>query len=71
VYDEVTDAAMIPAPAPPVIQESKDWGNVGPAPGPHFPRTDRGSVGIQPSRRPSWYDHKGDSTIPAVELLIY
>ena len=36
----------------------------------HFPTAVRGSVGIQPPCRPSWYDHSGASTVPAVELPI-
>ena len=36
----------------------------------HFPLLVRGSVGIQPLCSPSWYDHRGASTIPEVELPI-
>ena len=48
-YDDIIAASIVPAPAPPVIHEEKDWGNAGPAPAPHFPMADRGSAGIQPS----------------------
>jgi hypothetical protein len=33
------------------------------------PTAERGSVGIQPFCRPSWYDHEGDSTLPVTDEL--
>lgn len=32
----------------------------------HFPTATRGSVGIHPLRKPSWYDQRGDSMFPDV-----
>jgi len=66
----VEEGAMDPAPAPPVIQGWK-------VPSKSFPETPSelhiptaflGSRGIQPFCKPSWYDQRGDSTMPAVEL---
>lgn len=36
----------------------------------HMPTAVRGSLGIHPCSRPSWYDHSGDSTRPAWEGAI-
>lgn len=60
--------AIWPAPTPPVCHAAYV-----PAKGAwlapnalHFPRLVRGSVGTQPFCIPSWYDHKGDCTVPVV-----
>ena len=59
-----------PAPAPPVCHA--DSGGSNGALFSHDPSDVRGSVGIQPSWRPSWYDHAGDSGRPeTVELPIF
>jgi len=65
--DETKVGAMVPAPFPPVAVDGR-----GPSKGselPHDPSDERGSKGIQPSWRPSWYDHIGDSTWPVIELF--
>jgi hypothetical protein len=48
--------ANTPAPAPPVIHGSYLPGNTGPVESPQVPSAVLGSLGIQPPRRPSWYD---------------
>ena len=37
---------------------------MGPVEAPHVPIAVLGSVGIQPPRKPNWYDQTADSTIP-------
>ena len=51
-YCDVCAAAMVLAPAPPVIHESKVL-NTGPAGGPQTPSAILGSLGIHPPWRPS------------------
>lgn len=66
-YCAVTEAGMLPAPAPPVCQ---DWrGGVQGLMFPQVPSASRGSSGIQPFSRPSWYDQAGVSTTPLSEEL--
>lgn len=63
----VTSGEMLPAPAPPVC-----CGVNGGVHGFAFlqaPEAVRGSLGIQPFSRPSWYDHAGDSTLPVTDEL--
>ena len=57
------EVCITPALAPPVIQDSNPV-NRGPAAAPQKPRADLGSVGIQPERRPNWYDQAGAPTTP-------
>lgn len=67
--DADTLGGIVPAPAPPVCHaEYVPAKGVCPALSAlHFPTLVRGSVGIQPLLSPSWYDHKGDSTLPDTE----
>lgn len=65
--DELNVAGIWSAPAPPVCQDLR-----GPAKGlvlPHVPTALRGSLGIQPSCKPSWYDQAGASTLPVTDEL--
>jgi len=69
--DADTAGAIVPAPAPPVCHDEYvpakgAWGAFNAL---HFPELVRGSVGIQPFCSPSWYDHKGDSTVPGTDEL--
>lgn len=67
---DVTEEGMLPAPVPPVCQAAK--GGVHGLEFPQTPTASRGSVGIQPFSRPSWYDHAGVSTLPlTLELPIF
>jgi hypothetical protein len=66
-----TLGAIVPAPAPPVCHEEYvpgkgSWGAFNAL---HFPTLLRGSVGIQPFCSPSWYDHRGASTVFEVDEL--
>lgn len=68
----VTAGPILPAPAPPVCVGWNVPSKEGPA-APTAAQTPvalRGSFGIQPFSRPSWYDQSGASTMPAVELPI-
>lgn len=66
----VAAGVISPAPAPPVCHAgyapSKGSLNCTPSV-PQMPTASRGSVGIQPLRRPSWYDHMGAEGIPVAE----
>src|SRR5271170_4902068 len=63
----VCDGAMVPAPAPPVCQALR--GGVQGSAFPQTPSAWRGSVGIHPCWRPSWYDQAGASTTPVTDEL--
>lgn len=71
LYVASEDAAIVPAPGPPVCHAANElFHGTGLTPSaPHVPAASRGSVGIQPCSRPSWYDHSGDSTMLLVDEL--
>lgn len=66
-YCDETEAAIWPAPEPPVCEGASGGCHVFVAP--QTPTAERGSVGIHPLSRPSLYDHAGDSTLPLVDEL--
>lgn len=70
-YVAIEEAAMVPAPAPPVCHDvycpSKGCCEAPRAS--HVPIAIRGSVGIHPFCSPSWYDQRGASTEFVVDEL--
>ena len=67
-------ASIVTDASPPVCDAeyvSSNWSATTPREA-HVPTADRGSVGIHPFSRPSWYDHNGDCTVFVVlELPIW
>lgn len=70
---EADEEAGIEDVAPPVAQGAYvPLKGVGVSPrAAHFPDAVRGSLGIHPSRRPSWYDQDGEPIAPAALGPIY
>ena len=72
VYDERIAASIVPAPEPPVCHAEYVPSNVE-AETPreeHIPEAERGSEGMKPFSRPSWYDQSGASTVPVDDFPI-
>lgn len=67
--DAVAVAAIVPAPAPPVCHDSysPSKGELCESSDAHVPLAVRGSAGIHPFSRPSWYDQRGASTLLLVD----
>lgn len=69
VNDERTAASIVPAPEPPVCQAEYVLSKAAlltPREA-HIPEAERGSEGIKPFSRPSWYDQRGACTVFVVD----